>query len=227
MSEWWTYRLSSFLLFSERTYDRLFELYNADLWPAHVATLALGVALLTLPRDAGAARSRASLALLAGAWALVAWQFHYRRYATINWAAEYYAIVFALEAIVLAITAMRVRVAAQAPASDARLWAGRALLLVAVVAYPLLPLIAGRDWRAAEVFGLAPEPTAIGTLGALLLMRARLAVAALPLAWCVWSGLFLWPMRAAQAAIPLAAAVTAIAAYARSARRDATRRAGD
>jgi hypothetical protein len=214
MSEWWTYRLQSFLLFSERTYDRLFELYNGDLWPAHVAALALGLALLALPRDCGAARKRASLALLAVIWALVAWQFHYRRYATINWAAEYYAVVFALETIVLAIAAMRVRATARAPASHAKSWTGRALVFVAVVAYPLLPLVAGRDWRTAEVFGLAPEPTAIGTLGALLLMRTRLAVAALPLAWCVWSGLFLWPMRATQAAIPLAAAAAAIAAYA-------------
>ena len=30
MSEWWTYRLSNFLLFSPRTYYRLFELYNSD-----------------------------------------------------------------------------------------------------------------------------------------------------------------------------------------------------
>jgi hypothetical protein len=28
MSEWWTYSLWDFLLFSPRTYYRLFELYN-------------------------------------------------------------------------------------------------------------------------------------------------------------------------------------------------------
>ena len=31
MSEWWTYRLSDFLLYAPRTYFRLFELYN-DTW---------------------------------------------------------------------------------------------------------------------------------------------------------------------------------------------------
>ena len=30
MSEWWTYRLSDFLMFSPRTYHRLFELHNAE-----------------------------------------------------------------------------------------------------------------------------------------------------------------------------------------------------
>ena len=34
MTEWWTYRPSDFLLFSPRTYHRLFELYNEWLWPA-------------------------------------------------------------------------------------------------------------------------------------------------------------------------------------------------
>ena len=33
MSEWWTYRPSDFLLFAPRTYYRLFELYNAEIWP--------------------------------------------------------------------------------------------------------------------------------------------------------------------------------------------------
>ena len=45
MSEWWTYRPSDFLLFSPRTYYRLFELYNAEVWPGHVLALALGLAL--------------------------------------------------------------------------------------------------------------------------------------------------------------------------------------
>ena len=47
MSEWWTYSLTSFLLFSARTYYRLFELYNADVWPLQIATLA--VAATTCP----------------------------------------------------------------------------------------------------------------------------------------------------------------------------------
>src|SRR5690349_20103288 len=46
MSEWWSYRLSDFLLFSPRTYHRLFELHNIALWPMHVAALALGASLL-------------------------------------------------------------------------------------------------------------------------------------------------------------------------------------
>jgi len=43
MSEWWTYRLSDLLLFSPRTYYRLFELYNAAIWPAQVLAVVIGL----------------------------------------------------------------------------------------------------------------------------------------------------------------------------------------
>ena len=50
MSEWWTYRLSDLLLFSPQTYYRLFELYNAAIWPAQVLAIALGLAVVALGR---------------------------------------------------------------------------------------------------------------------------------------------------------------------------------
>ena len=48
MSEWWTYTLSDFLLFSPRTYYRLFEIYNAAIWPAQIVALGLGLAMPAL-----------------------------------------------------------------------------------------------------------------------------------------------------------------------------------
>ncbi|HEY1226717.1 MAG TPA: hypothetical protein VGF26_05300 [Ramlibacter sp.] len=98
MSEWWSYRLSDFLLFSPRTYYRLFELHNVAMWPMHVAALALGVALLVL---ALRGRERAAGALLAACWLWVAWAFLLQRYATINWAAPWFAAGFAIEGIAL------------------------------------------------------------------------------------------------------------------------------
>jgi hypothetical protein len=43
MSEWWTYRPSDFLLFAPRTYYRLFELYNSEIWPLQIVALLAGV----------------------------------------------------------------------------------------------------------------------------------------------------------------------------------------
>ena len=48
MSEWWTYRLTSFLLFSPRTYYRLIELYNLAIWPAQIVGAAIGLAIVAL-----------------------------------------------------------------------------------------------------------------------------------------------------------------------------------
>ena len=54
MSEWWTYRLSDFLMFTPRTYHRLFELHNAEVWPLQIVTIEAGLAALWLAwRGAG------------------------------------------------------------------------------------------------------------------------------------------------------------------------------
>ena len=43
MSEWWTYRPSDFLLFAPRTYYRLIELYNSEVWPLQIGALIVGM----------------------------------------------------------------------------------------------------------------------------------------------------------------------------------------
>lgn len=98
MSEWWTYRLSDFLMFSPRTYWRLVELYNHDVWPAQLAGLAVGFAALWLAASRRAGAGRVLAALLAVAWLWVGWAFHWQRYATINWAAQYFAVAYAIQA---------------------------------------------------------------------------------------------------------------------------------
>ena len=86
MSEWWTYRLSSFLLFSPRTYHRLFELYNRAVFPAQLLALGLGLwILLSSWRGTGGPR-RAVPAILAACWLFVAVAFFALRYASINFA---------------------------------------------------------------------------------------------------------------------------------------------
>ena len=101
MSEWWTYSLTNFLLFSPRTYYRLFELTNADVWPLQIVTLALGLAIAFLIWRARAWSGRAVAAILAALWLFVAWAYLLERYDTINWAARYFAIGFALQAALL------------------------------------------------------------------------------------------------------------------------------
>ena len=171
MSEWWTYRLSDFLMFSPRTYWRLVENYNRDLWPAQLLALSVGLAAIWLATSQRARAGRAIAALLATAWLWVGWAFHWQRYATINWAAQYFAVAFAVQAVLL-LGLWILRHREDPPASGAAAQrAGWLLAVAAVLLYPLAGLLAGRPWSQAEVFGIAPEPTALATLGLLLAGR--------------------------------------------------------
>jgi hypothetical protein len=213
MSEWWTYTLSDFLLFSPRTYYRLVELYNAAIWPAQIVTVGLGLAILSLLGRAAAVRGRFIAALLASCWLFVAIAFHANRYATINWAAVYFAWAFALEAALLIwIGVLRGRLEFGRPADPAGR-AGLWIFLFALAIEPLSGPLLGREWRQIEIFGVAPDPTAVATLGLLLLAagRGRGALFVVPAVWCAISGATLLAMKAPDAWIPPLAAVLALA----------------
>ena len=202
MSEWWTYRPSDFLLFAPRTYYRLFELYNADIWPLQIVTLLAGMLILALMRSRAAWRGRAIAATLAACWLGIAWAFHWERYAAINWAAGYFAAGFAIEALLLIWTGVvrdRLRFDAK-PSVIARIGVG--VFVFALVVQPLLGLPFGRAWQQAEVFGVAPDPTAVATLGLLLATnRIHWIALPIPLLWCLLSGATLWVMNATDALV--------------------------
>jgi hypothetical protein len=200
MSEWWTYRPSDFLLFAPRTYYRLFELYNAEIWPMHIVALLAGVTILVLMRSHAPWSGRLIAAMLATCWLWVAWAFHWQRYATINWAASYFAVGFAIEALLLfwiGVVRDRLRFNTNRNASTR---IGVAMFVFALTVQPLLGLLFGRHWLQLEVFGVAPGPTVVATLG-LLLAAKRINWIALPipLLWCLLDGATLWVMNAADA----------------------------
>ena len=68
MPEWWTYSLSDFLLFSPRTYYRLFELYNAAVWPGQVLAVAVGTVVAAMLWKPRSWQSRVVTVLLAACW---------------------------------------------------------------------------------------------------------------------------------------------------------------
>ena len=210
MSEWWTYRPSDFLLFAPRTYYRLFELYNAEIWPLHIVALFAGVTILLLMRSRIAWRGRLIAVMLAACWLWIAWAFHWQRYATINWAASYFAVGFAIEAALLiwiGVVRGRLQFADQGAAARA----GVAIFVFALMVQPPLTLLAGREWWQLEVFGVAPDPTVVATLGLLLAAnRIHWVALPIPLLWCLVGGATLWIMNAADAFILPAVALVVL-----------------
>ncbi|HKA36206.1 MAG TPA: DUF6064 family protein [Thermoanaerobaculia bacterium] len=229
MSEWWTYRLSNFLLFSPRTYYRLFELYNAAIWPAQAAAALAGIAVLYCLLRPSRGRGRIAAVILAASWTWVAVAFLAKRYATINFAAVQFAWGFGIEAALLVWTGV-IRAAFGAPKPRGARAGGAGLWICAfgIALHPFLGPLLGREWRGIEIFGVAPDPTAIATLGAVLSAagRARWHLLVIPILWCGISGATLLAMKDSRCWILFAAAVIALFAAFRKRSTPSPRRAG-
>jgi hypothetical protein len=91
-------------------------------------------------------------------------------------------------------------------------WTGWTVYGFALAGYPLPAPIWNRPWGQAELFALAPDPTAIGTLALLLLASRRLfrALWIIPLLWLVNSALTLWAMGSAEAWAPISAGMALV-----------------
>lgn len=219
MSEWLSYRAEDFLLFSESVYWRLFALHNEALWPAPVLAVAASAIILYTALRPSTTGGRIAGTLLALAWLSAGVLFLGQRYASINWAASYVAPFFVFQALLVAAVAWRGGLASGG--GGAARPAALLMVIWAVALHPLLPLLDGRPLGGAELFGLAPDPTAIATLGFAVAAGGRLRwlLLPVPLLWCLASWATLDTMGTWEAWVPLAAAGLGLAAWLVSARR--------
>jgi hypothetical protein len=171
MVEWWTYRPSDFLMFSAGSHARLLAQYNQHVWPLHVPMLAVGLLLVAAAAAPSSRVARWAPLALAGTWSWVGLSFLGSWFAEINTAASYLAIAFWIQAALLVAFARPTRQpGGQAPGAHS---AGAAVVAAAVLLWPLSAPLTGRSWWQAEFFGLAPEPTALATIGWLIAARPR------------------------------------------------------
>jgi hypothetical protein len=196
MSEWWTYSLSDFLMFSPEIYWRLVARYNREVWPLQALALAAGSGLIWLAIGPRAGARRITAVVLAAAWLWTGWAFAWQRYASINWAAQYLAVAFAIEAVGLLAAAVLDASHGSVPARPVARKIGLAAAAGGVLLYPLVGLLSGRPIMEAELFGLMPDPTALTTLGLLfaLGMRHRGWLALIPALSLLAGLLTLWTM---------------------------------
>jgi hypothetical protein len=127
--------------------------------------------------------------------------------------AIYLAPLFGLQGVALLWTAAVIRQVEFAPNRKIPNAIALALFCFSLIGYPLLAPLMGRQWLAAEIFGLAPDPTALATLALLCLAggSSRWTLMIVPLIWCVITGLTLWTMDAGDFFIPPAGALIALA----------------
>jgi hypothetical protein len=162
----------------------VFARYNEAVWPAQVVLVALalvcvGLALRRLPGS-----DRAIAAILAFLWLWTGAVYHLLYFTTVNTAAYLFgAISIAQAAILVAFGVARPALSFRFRPTPSGL-AGIALVVYALVVYPVLGYLLGHVYPHAPTFGL-PCPTTIFTFGILLWAdrRVPLTVLLLPLLW--------------------------------------------
>lgn len=135
-------------------------------------------------------RDRFTGLALALAWAWTGFVFHGRYAASIDFAALVYSPAFLLQAGLLAwMGVVRGRIALR-PHAGAVGWGACILIAYALIGYPLIAAVVGHGLTATRVVGLAPGPTAVLTLGLLLLTKGRtpLFLSAVPVLWTLLAG---------------------------------------
>lgn len=212
MGEWQTYRLEDFIPFTAEVYFRLTERVNEAFWPLHLLTVALGAAALVF---ALRGRPRITLILLAPAWLSSGIIFHFNYYAEINVLARYFGWAFLAQAVLLlAIAAFARPDRTHNRTAGTSTWIGTAVAIAALLAYPLIAILTGAGPTRAETYGLHPDPTAITTLGIVLIAlhgKSAWATLAIPFAWCAITTATLIPLQAAWAILPLLAGIVVTA----------------
>jgi hypothetical protein len=212
MPEWWTYRLSDLLLFSPRTYYRMFELYHRQIWPIQVVAIGSVAALTALMRADTQWGRRTVAGLLAAWWLWVGIAFHLNRYSTINWAAKYFAALFVIQSVLIVwqgIVRDRLQLKFGRDLTQ-RLAVG--VLAVAVVMQPIAGAMTARTWSQVELVGVTPDPTAVATLAllALAVPRAPWSLLVIPTVSCAIGAATLWALGSAETWIVLLATIAGL-----------------
>lgn len=189
-----SYSLVDLIPFSRETYFRLFERYNVGVWPAPIIGLAMGLTALVTARRVEGRVLRAPFLLTAACWVWVGWAFQIHWYAPLSWPGIYFGIGFVLQGVLMAVVLGRSPPAGSPEGASRHLGSALWILVFALALQPLLGLLSGRPWYGLEVFGSAPDPTVLATLGLLLMVRhpLRWLLSIIPLAWCLISGATLW-----------------------------------
>lgn len=182
------------LPFTTEVFFSVFEQYNRAIWPVQIVAYGLGLAAVLLTFRPVPGSDRLVGAILSAAWAWIGVVYHLRYFATINFAAPAFGAFFVIQGLLFAWTgAIRGKVAFRFRA-DLFGWTALGLVIFAMTVYPLIGWLAGHGWPRAPMFGVAPCPTTIFTMGMLLLTAGRtpLHLVVIPVLWSLVGGTAAW-----------------------------------
>lgn len=175
------------LPFTEDQFFGIFEIYNRAIWPAQIAAYMLGALAIGFAFSRAPYRGRLISAVLAIFWLWMGIAYHWVYFSAINDAAHLFGFMFILQGLLFAwfgVIKGRPSFAFQNNLSG---WAGVVLILYAMAVYPLIGVTLGHGYPKSPMFGVAPCPTTIFTLGLLLWASAAVpwTLIVVPILWTV------------------------------------------
>lgn len=193
MLELFQFSLLDMTPYSRQAYFDMIGLYNHAVWPAQIPALVLGLWLVYF---AGRQNARGIFVGLGVAWLWCGWVFQMQYYATLNWAGDMFAYLFLAQGGLLIAAGVLAKKPQWITTRTTRVYAGRSLLVFAILFYPPAGLLEDRTFPQLELFGLAPAPTLLTTFAILLLVGGplRYGLAVIPVLWsCIAVG-FAWTL---------------------------------
>jgi hypothetical protein len=192
---------------------QVFERYNAAIWPLQLLAYAAGIAVVALAAVRSPIAGRAAAAVLAALWLVNGIGYHLSFFREINPAAIGFGVLFIVQAAFMTWQGVFHDRLQPFLRKDARTVVALIAIAYATLGYPLLGYLLGHVYPAAPVFGVAPCPTTIFTLGVLLLARpaAPAWLFAIPVAWSAVGGSAAFVLQVREDLGLIAAGLAAIA----------------
>jgi hypothetical protein len=174
----------------------VFVAYNVAIWPAQIVAYVLGLLAVSALWLNGLLGQRLILTILAIVWAWNGIGYHFVFFTEINPAAKAFAALFVLQALLFAASAVMTNGVRFSVGAGIRSALGLTFTAYALLIYPILGLWAGHGMMAGPMFGVAPCPTTIFTIGMLLQARGR---------WVAWLSIIpiLWTLVGLAAGVQL------------------------
>ena len=174
----------------------IFAAYNSAIWPFQIVAYGLGLVAATAVIVENHALMRLGFAALAILWGFTGIGYHLISFAQINPIAPIFAAFFVLQGVLFVASAIQPGDLRLRMSRDLRSIAGLMTIVYALAVYPVLGIWAGHGFLAGPMFGVAPCPTTIFTLGILMIARGR---------WVVWLSIIpvSWSLIGLSAALQL------------------------
>jgi hypothetical protein len=173
--------------FSQDAFFDLFAEYNETIWPLHIFVFIAGLICVLAVLRPSKTSMMAICILLAAIWLINGVGYHLLHFYRINPAANLFGALFVFEALVLASTPLFAPGLRFSFEKDFKSVIAFTLIVFAVVLYPALSYLAGHNYPRMPVFGVAPCPTVIFTIGILLTGGDWRTVRLLMIAPVIWA----------------------------------------